>query len=84
MSLRAEYRPEGRPLALHASAFGATFETRHEGAPFTVEGDVAVVEIQGPLVQHRGAQGGMWDSYDEIASRVKSALASPSRAVSIS
>lgn len=66
-----------------SKAWGDDFEIMLFGdeaprAPFTEEGEYAVVEICGPLTQKPGWWG---ESYDEIRSRVVAALASPARKV---
>ncbi len=47
---------------------------------FEAHGSVAVVDIRGPLTQHRSPEL-PWDSYDAIKVRVADAIASPARAV---
>src|SRR5271157_3782670 len=79
MKRRALYVPEGQLLAIHASALAASFPVHDDTkAPFLKMGDAAVVDIQGPLVQH---PGGLWLSYKEITASVKAAAASPCKGV---
>jgi ClpP class serine protease len=73
MKTLATYAPRGC-LAVAPRAWGGEFAI-FVGAPtlFAVEGDAAVVTIQGPLTHHAT---GMFDSYDGIKARIDSALAS--------
>jgi signal peptide peptidase SppA len=70
------------PLALDPAAFG--LEMFFGDAParaVEMRGDVAVLEIVGPLMHHAEP----WcDSYDEIKTRFAEALASPARVVLLS
>jgi ClpP class serine protease len=55
------------------------FDMRPEATePFEVEGDAAIVDVRGPVVQHKDW---CWDSYDSIVERVKAATDSNQRAV---
>jgi ClpP class serine protease len=82
MIRRVQFQPTGRALALKADAYGATFEIGL-AAPGQVclEGEAAVVDIVGPLVQHKGSMGGCWTSYEEITECVKAACDTPAKAV---
>ena len=71
------------PLAIDESALSRDFEPRSflwllgndaAAKPYRMEGDVAVVTIEGPL-DTRG--GWWWDGYDAIRERVDAALADP-------
>ena len=59
-------------LALEPRAFGLDFLFAPPPAPFALQGDVAIVEIQGPIQHHAG----WFDSYDAIHDRVAAACAS--------
>jgi ClpP class serine protease len=73
MKTLATYAPRGC-LAVAPRAWGGEFAV-FIGTPslYAVEGDAAVVTIQGPLTHHAT---GMFDSYDGIKARIDSALAS--------
>ena len=79
---RARFAPSG-PLALDPKAFGLEFFFGDEPkrGPKLV-GDVAVIEVIGPLMHH----GDSWwrESYDAIKSRVGEALASDAKCVLLS
>lgn len=75
------------PAAIHPAALGRRWTSWREAArvraelgadgwpkPYGMVGTVAVVSIDGPLVQ-RG--GWYWDGHDAIAERVRAALAEP-------
>lgn len=74
---------EGAPLALAEEALTRSFEPRSflffdfdERAPtkYRLDGDVAVVSIEGPL---DSKAGWFWDGYDAVTDRVRAALADP-------
>lgn len=74
-----------RPLAIHPRALDEDLFERTAGVAdrgFAEEGDAAVVEIRGPLMQRAS---GFWslfcDDYDSIRERVAAALASPAKRV---
>lgn len=73
MKTLATYAPRGC-LAVAPRAWGGEFAI-FLGAPtlFAVEGDAAVVTIQGPLTHHAT---GMFDSYDGIKCRIDAAVSS--------
>jgi len=77
---RVQYQPTGRPLALDPQAYGLFFEEqdRQAPAPFEIAGAAAVVDIVGPVVQHKDW---LFDSYDAIVERVQAASASAASAV---
>jgi len=76
------------PGALDSVRAASTFMVRAEAgegssrspAPFTREGDVAVVRVEGPLAQRAWSCMGMFggDGYDAIEGRVRAALSDPS------
>jgi ClpP class serine protease len=75
MKRRVRYAPPKGPVAIAPKAWGADFFFFESAAQpiFTLEGPYAVVEVAGPLSQHEGF---CFDSYDEIRSRLASALES--------
>lgn len=68
----------GGVLAIAAGSYGMEFEASDVTRPFETAGQVAIVDIRGPLVQHTDW---LWDSYDSIANRVSAAFASACTAV---
>lgn len=72
-----KFHPGGM-LALAKKAWGEEYEVRiaigAEGAPppFALSGGLAVVDVKGPLKNHRHP---CWDSYEAIVERVGAALA---------
>lgn len=76
---RGRYMPRhGGVLAIAAGSYGMEFEASDVSRPFEMAGQVAIVDIRGPLVQHTDW---FWDSYDSITNRVSAAFASPCTAV---
>lgn len=68
------------PMAFEQSFFPFLMD-EESAKPYAMNGDVAVVKIQGPLSQ-RG--GWFWDGYDKIRSRFEKALEDPKvRAVTL-
>lgn len=75
---RAAYEGRGF-LAVEPSAFLEMFATADNGEEAnTVEGGATIIEIYGPLEQHRGW---CWDSYESIGERVKAACAAEPQTV---
>lgn len=68
----------GGVLAIAAGSYGMEFEASDCSRPFETAGQVAIVDIRGPLVQHTDW---LWDSYDSITARVAAAMASPCTSV---
>lgn len=73
-----KFAPHG-PLAIAPTAFGEMFAAPTMNRGVRAEGDVALVDIRGPLVQFDGE--GWFDSYESIRARVATAFASSPRAV---
>lgn len=69
---RKKFTPSGL-LALKAEAFGEEFETKGPMASLELHGSVAVVGIDGPLLQHPNPD---WDDYDSIQARAEVAFRS--------
>jgi len=76
---REVFRRQGA-LAVAPQAWGHEYDITIESGrdAFELTDDVAVVDVNGPLVHH---QNWCWDSYDEIRARVAEAMASPARSV---
>lgn len=65
-------RSDGRRVfALHPKAVGQSFDTPELGPAEVREDGIAIVSVCGPLEHHRSW---MFDSYDDILSRVEAAL----------
>jgi signal peptide peptidase SppA len=75
---RGRYQPRMTPLAVKADIFEMFFDAPESETEFELAGDVAIVEISGPLCQR---PGWFWDSYEQIEARVNAALASPAKAL---
>lgn len=74
---RIRFVPTAAILAITAASLGADFAFADRGPQlFATSGNVAIVDISGPLVQH-AERWCPWDSYDAIRGRVDAALASP-------
>lgn len=68
-------------LAIEPSALTLTFgAAASEPAPFTLDGDCAIVHVYGPLVSRVG-QDPFFDSYEAIVARVQCALESSASTV---
>ncbi len=79
---RVQFQPQDRPLALHANAYGATFEVLDgEAKPYSLEGDAAVVDVVGPLVHHGSDPWCFWMSYESVEAAVLAAASSSAKAV---
>ena len=73
------FEPRGRgPLALQPSAFGGLFMVMEKPPAIERRGDVAIVNVRGPLEHHAG---GWCDSYDATKARVLEALAGKPKAL---
>lgn len=78
---RAIYKPgHGRILAVSAGADGMEFSATDTSRPFETVGQIAIVDIRGPLLQHREPSL-IWDSYECITNRISEAFASSCSAV---
>lgn len=69
------FEPRGdRMLAMHAGALLLEFQPPEAKGFSKYPGNIAVVDVRGPLVQHSSAEC-KWDSYDAIEERARAALA---------
>lgn len=76
---RARYTPRHAGiLAVTAGSFGVEFDAPENARPFETSGNIAIVDIRGPIMQHADW---CWDSYDAISARVAAAFASNCSAV---
>lgn len=78
---RQAFSPASEMLAIQPKAFGSFWDSGAQPQPFETKGDVAVIEVVGPLMHHEE----FWfDSYDAIKCRVATALESPAKCVLLS
>jgi signal peptide peptidase SppA len=79
MKRRVKYERKGAPAAIRAESWGLELELEEiSSEAFRTEGDVAIVDIVGPLTHHAE-----WfcDNYDAIGERVRAAFESSASSV---
>lgn len=77
---RTVYQPIGM-LALQPQAFGMGYPESDRDPGFKTMGEVAVVEVVGPMMHH---EDWWFESYDAIKQRITNAIESPAKCVLLS
>lgn len=75
-----QFKPGHGPMAIDPQAFFAFWDPPEPKRPFELQGDTAIVSIDGPLCT-KPDPWGFWDSYPEIVARVEAAFGSDARRV---